>query len=170
MPIFDAVPLLLAEPSVAPALDGLPALLASSTCAPLFLTPFHFGGAMSAANYPAGFVPPHYASLRLLLEKESWLEKGPDIRGYQARVVLKNKLGRAGRLSLCCGQAKALPYPAGHFTKAVTVNSIFYWDNAPLVIAELGRVPGGCGSVGRLLYRPGIPGRKTLQPPRSDPV
>ena len=43
-------------------------------------------------------------------------------------------------LSLCCGRAEALPYPAGHFTKAVTVNSIFYWDNAPLAIAELGRV------------------------------
>lgn len=99
--VFDAVPHLLAEPSAAPALaaalDGLPALLASSPCAPLFLTPLRFGGAMSATNYPAGFGLPHYASLRLLLEKESWLEKGPDIRGYQARVVvLKNKLGRAG--------------------------------------------------------------------------
>ena len=99
--VFDAVSYLLAEPPAAPALaaalDGLPALLASSPCAPLFLTPLHFGGPMSAANYPAGFGLPHYASLRLLLEKESWLEKGPDIWGYQARVVvLKNKLGRAG--------------------------------------------------------------------------
>lgn len=97
--VFDAVPHLLAEPpaALAAALDGLPALLASSPCAPLFLTPLRFGGAMSAANYPAGFGLPHYASLRLLLEKERWLEKGPDIRGYQARVVvLKNKLGRAG--------------------------------------------------------------------------
>lgn len=56
-------------------------------------------------------------------------------------------LVRAGRLSLCCGQAEALPYPAGYFTKAVTVNSIFYWDNAPLAIAELGRVLAAGGTL-----------------------
>ena len=53
---------------------------------------------MSPANYPSGFALPHFASLRLLLEKERWLQQGLDIRGYQARVlVLKNKLGPAGQ-------------------------------------------------------------------------
>ena len=53
---------------------------------------------MSPANYPSGFALPQFASLRLLLEKERWLQQGSDIRGYQARVlVLKNKLGPAGQ-------------------------------------------------------------------------
>lgn len=100
--VFDAVPDLLADPAgaqtLAAALSQLPALLAQSPCAPIFLTPLQFGGAMSTANYPSGFALPHYATIRLSLEKERWLKKGGDIRGYQARVVvLKNKLGQAGQ-------------------------------------------------------------------------
>ncbi len=44
-----------------------------------------------------------------------------------------------GRLNLCCGTAEALPYPAGQFDKVCTVNSVFYWDDAPRAIAEIGR-------------------------------
>lgn len=100
--IFDAVSYLLADTStsqaLAAALNSLPVLLAKSPCAPIFLTPLQFGGAMSAANYPSGFALPHYAALRLLLEKERWLARGRDVRGYEARVVvLKNKLGLAGQ-------------------------------------------------------------------------
>jgi ubiquinone/menaquinone biosynthesis C-methylase UbiE len=32
-----------------------------------------------------------------------------------------------GHLDLRCSQAEALPFPAAHFTKVCTVNSIFYW-------------------------------------------
>jgi recombination protein RecA len=100
--VFDAVPHLLADSpnsqTLATALDRLPPLLAKSPCAPIFLTPLHFGDAMSTANYPGGFALPHYATLRLVLEKERWLQKGQDIQGYKARVlVLKNKLGAAGK-------------------------------------------------------------------------
>ena len=48
---------------------------------------------------PPGRTPPapqlplrHYATLRLLLERERWLHQGQDVRGYQAQVhILKNK-------------------------------------------------------------------------------
>ena len=45
-----------------------------------------------------------------------------------------------GRLNLCCGTAEALPYPTEQFDKACTVNSIFYWNDAPRAISELWRV------------------------------
>ena len=47
---------------------------------------------------------------------------------------------QAGKLDLKVGTADRLPYPAAHFTKAVSVNSIFYWPDAPSAIAELARV------------------------------
>ncbi len=102
MLIFDATTHLFDDPQGAQALSialrQLPSVLAKSSAVLIFLTPLQFGGAMSAANYPSGFALPHYATLRLQLKKEKWIHKGRDIRGYQARVlVLKNKLGRAGR-------------------------------------------------------------------------
>jgi SAM-dependent methyltransferase len=50
-----------------------------------------------------------------------------------------------GRLDLQCASAESLPYPDGHFDKACTVNSIFYWPDAQQAICELSRVlePGG---------------------------
>jgi len=45
-----------------------------------------------------------------------------------------------GRLELSCAGAEALPHPSGRFTKAVTVNSLFYWDDVPQALAELCRV------------------------------
>lgn len=100
--VFDDVSRLLAEPRQAPAqaasLHQLPPILAQSHCAAVFLTPLHAGDAMSPANYPAGCPLPHYAGVRLLIQKERWLRRGRDIRGYRARVrVLKNKLGAAGQ-------------------------------------------------------------------------
>jgi len=52
---------------------------------------------------------------------------------------------QASRLDLQCASAESLPYPDGHFTKACTVNSIFYWPDAQQAIRELSRVlePGG---------------------------
>jgi recombination protein RecA len=100
--VFDAATHLMAgthgAQSFSTALRQLPAALARSSAALMFLTPLQFGGAMSTANYPSGFALPHYATIRLQLKKEKWIQKGRDIRGYQARVlVLKNKMGRAGR-------------------------------------------------------------------------
>jgi arsenite methyltransferase len=49
-------------------------------------------------------------------------------------------LVRAGRLELKCAEAESLPYPSGHVTKVCTVNSIFYWKDAPHAFAEMHRV------------------------------
>jgi ubiquinone/menaquinone biosynthesis C-methylase UbiE len=53
---------------------------------------------------------------------------------------------QAGKMDLKVGTADQLPYPAAHFSKAVSVNSIFYWPDAPRSISELSRVlsKGGC--------------------------
>jgi ubiquinone/menaquinone biosynthesis C-methylase UbiE len=45
-----------------------------------------------------------------------------------------------GVLELHWAQAESLPYPAEHFGKACSVNSIFYWESAPQALSELGRV------------------------------
>jgi ubiquinone/menaquinone biosynthesis C-methylase UbiE len=47
---------------------------------------------------------------------------------------------QAGKMDLKEGTADRLPYPDGHFSKAVSVNSIFYWPDAPQAILELSRV------------------------------
>lgn len=47
---------------------------------------------------------------------------------------------QTGRLELICAQAEALPYPSMHFTKACSVNSIFYWQNATQALSEFWRV------------------------------
>jgi ubiquinone/menaquinone biosynthesis C-methylase UbiE len=47
---------------------------------------------------------------------------------------------REGKLELRCASAESLPYPPAYFTKACSVNSIFYWQNASQAISELWRV------------------------------
>ena len=49
-------------------------------------------------------------------------------------------LVEAKKLEFKCAPAKALPYPAGSFTKVCTVNSIFYWENVSQAVSELWRV------------------------------
>jgi ubiquinone/menaquinone biosynthesis C-methylase UbiE len=50
------------------------------------------------------------------------------------------RLIEQGRLELRCASAESLPYPPNYFTRACSVNSIFYWQNAARAIAELWRV------------------------------
>ena len=45
-----------------------------------------------------------------------------------------------GRLDLRCAPAEILPFEPAQFDKACTVNSIFYWNDAPRAISELWRV------------------------------
>jgi recombination protein RecA len=48
--------------------------------------------------YPPDFPLRHYATVRLQLQRERWLYRRRDIRGYRAQVlVAKNKLGKAGK-------------------------------------------------------------------------
>jgi ubiquinone/menaquinone biosynthesis C-methylase UbiE len=49
-------------------------------------------------------------------------------------------LVKTGKLELKCVKAESLPYAADYFTKVCTVNSIFYWENAPQAIVECYRV------------------------------
>jgi recombination protein RecA len=91
--VFGTTTHLLTDP---PAFEVLPASLSKllppltkSPCAVIFLT--------SLPLPLADFALP-YATLRLRFEKERWLNKGSDIRGYEAQIrVLTNKLGPAGR-------------------------------------------------------------------------
>jgi len=54
-------------------------------------------------------------------------------RRYRSRV-------QTGRLRISCAKAEALPYPSAYFTRACTVNTIFYWQDAGRAIEELWRV------------------------------
>jgi arsenite methyltransferase len=51
---------------------------------------------------------------------------------------------RAGHVDVRCATAEKLPYPAAHFSKAVSVNSL-YWQDVRAGLAELQRAlkPGG---------------------------
>jgi len=51
----------------------------------------------TAVAYPRQGTLPHFASLRLLLEKEQWVYRQRDVVGYEAQVlVVKNKLAAPG--------------------------------------------------------------------------
>jgi len=100
--VFDSVASLLGEtPSpqlMSEALRQLTVSLADSACALVFLTSLCFGGRSSKDNYPGGFALSHYASVRLLVEREKWIRRYGDIMGYKADVtVIKNKLAPAGK-------------------------------------------------------------------------
>ncbi len=67
-------------------------------------------------------------------------------------------LVRAGRLELRCASAESLPYSSGLFTKACTVNTIYFWPNPIGPLTELQRVLRGGGRL-VLCFNP----RETLQ-------
>jgi arsenite methyltransferase len=52
---------------------------------------------------------------------------------------------RAGRVELCRATADSLPFGAGSFTKACTVNTIYFWSDPAVPLNEFRRVlrPGG---------------------------
>lgn len=47
---------------------------------------------------------------------------------------------QAGKMDIQCAPAEAIPYPEGRFTRAVSVNSIFHWQDVPGALSELNRV------------------------------
>lgn len=59
---------------------------------------------------------------------------------------------RAGRADFREGTVEALPFPAGAFDKACTVNTVYFWPSLEAGFAELARVlrPGGRVVVGFL--------------------
>ncbi len=56
-----------------------------------------------------------------------------------------SSLIRTRKLELHCARAEAMPFAEGYFTKACSVNSIFYWQDARLALEELSRVLAGGG-------------------------
>ncbi len=66
------------------------------------------------------------------------VDSSPLMAAFCARQY--RSLVRAGRLEIGCASAGALPYPSGFFSKACSVNTIFYFPDAPRAISELGRV------------------------------
>jgi recombination protein RecA len=80
------------------ALGRLLAPLSKSGCPLLFLSSLPPESDASLTAYPRYGPLPHYATIRLLIQKGRWLYRRQDVRGYEAQaVVLKNKLGRAGK-------------------------------------------------------------------------
>lgn len=121
--VFDSVSDMLAEyislGFLSAALGHLAGCTAKSLCALIFLTSLTAGGHSSPANYPSGFGLPYYATMRLLIERERWLRRGSDIRGYSARMtVVKNKLAAPGKRTrirfVFNGEVKATSEPASH--------------------------------------------------------
>lgn len=97
--VFDRVPdpLLLAESDAFRQLDTavrewIP-LLSRSLCSLIVLTE-----TTSLDLYPGGSPLAYFASVRLFLEWQSWLYRGPWVTGFTSQVtVLKNKAGPSGR-------------------------------------------------------------------------
>jgi ubiquinone/menaquinone biosynthesis C-methylase UbiE len=54
-------------------------------------------------------------------------------------------LVRAGRLELRCASVDALPYADGEFTRACTVNTVYFWPDPRAALGEIRRTlrPGG---------------------------
>lgn len=83
--------------AVARTLDRLIAPLSKTECALLMLTALPIGQP-SLASYSHQTTLPHYASVRLFVERERWLYRQHDIQGYQAQItIVKNKLGPVNR-------------------------------------------------------------------------
>jgi SAM-dependent methyltransferase len=49
------------------------------------------------------------------------------------------------RVELARARVEVLPHPDGHFDKAYTVNTIYFWSNPAAALAELRRVLAGSG-------------------------
>jgi recombination protein RecA len=79
-------------------LNRLIAPLGKTECALIFLVSLPPNTRASATSYPQQATLPHYTAVRLLIQREKWLYRGRDIRGYQAQVqIIKNKLGGANK-------------------------------------------------------------------------
>lgn len=75
--------------------------LRQSSCVLLVLTPLYEPGHDLRVCYPSEYELFQLATIRLWIEKEKWLYRHRDIKGYQSRVVVvKNKLAQAGQTAV----------------------------------------------------------------------
>ena len=70
----------------------------------------------------------------------------------RASAIHRDALAQ-GRLTLAQGSAEALPWPAGSFSRVLSVNTLYFWRDRGKVLSEVRRVlvPGGRVVLG---YRP----------------
>jgi len=99
--VVDAPLRALAAPETAEALAAalarLIAPLSRSGCALLFLSALPPGSPPTLDGYPGQTGLPHYAAVRLLIQRERWLYRRGDVAGYEAQVlVVKNRLAAEG--------------------------------------------------------------------------
>lgn len=123
--VCDLPPAVAADARLAPSLSStlgrLLSPLARSSTVLICLVSLPAGRASADAKLPVR----HYATVRLLLQRERWLYRGEDIRGYRAHVVIaKNKLGPAGET----GDRSHLRQTV---TIDVTFNGVVQGDGAP---------------------------------------
>jgi recombination protein RecA len=100
--VFHSIRALLAEGERLPAVTGglrrVQRALAGSGCALIFLTPNEAGAPPRGANGASSTPLASVAGLRLLVQREAWLDDGHDVRGYRARVRIgRSKFGPEGR-------------------------------------------------------------------------
>lgn len=101
--VVDAPLRSLAAPEAAEALAAMLARIIApldrSSCALLFLSALPPGPEAAGPHaYHGDTGLPHYAAVRLLIQRERWLYRRGDVAGYEAQVlVLKNRLAAEGR-------------------------------------------------------------------------
>ena len=88
-------------------------------------------------GFGGGYLLEHLISLA----PDGWLA-GVDISSEMVTFCRRRfrSLIQADKLEIHQAVAENLPFPAAHFTKVCSVNSIFYWQDAPKAISEFWRV------------------------------
>ena len=71
------------------------------------------------------------------------VDHSQDMRRLAARRCAK--LLQSGRVALDCADTRALPYPDGRFDKAISVHTLYFWEDPLDDLKEIRRVlrPGG---------------------------
>lgn len=88
----------------------------------------------------------HFAG-HILSKEEGIRYTGYDYSPVMVEESVKNNTEwvAAGRAAFICGDAASTPFSNHKFNKIFTVNTVYFWEDAPKVLSELKRIlePGG---------------------------